>query len=162
MNIEQAFASNYLKAADLQGRSFNLQIARIIVEDVGMDDKPERKPVIHFANAQKGLVLNRTNADAIQTVLGSETDAWIGHTLELFPQRVPFQSRMVDAIRVRVVLPQTAARATMQTPTGPIPTPHPVNQLPVGGPVLGGNAMPAAGIERTLGAQGLDGDDIPF
>ena len=157
MNIEQAFASNYLKAADLQGRSFNLQIARIIVEDVGMDDKPERKPVIHFANAQKGLVLNRTNADAIQTVLGAETDAWIGHTLELFPQRVAFQNRMVDAIRVRVVLPQTAARV----PSGPLPAPQPGIQphTSLGATILPG---PAAGIDRTLGAQGLDDDPIPF
>ena len=40
MKLSAAFPSKYLKADDLQGRSFNVQISHYAIEDVGTDDKP--------------------------------------------------------------------------------------------------------------------------
>lgn len=129
MNIDQAFPSKYIKESDLAGRSHQLQIAKLQPEDVGTPDKPARKLVVYFAGAQKGLVLNRTNAEAIAIVHGRETDAWIGRTIELYPATAFFQGRNVPAIRVRGI----AAAAGPTPGFAPTGVPHvfaPVPNLP--------------------------------
>ena len=40
MRISTAFPSDYLKAADLQGRRITVKIARVEMRDVGDDTKP--------------------------------------------------------------------------------------------------------------------------
>ena len=152
MNIDQSFPSKYLKAADLQGRNISVQISGVQLEDVGSDDKPERKPVVYFTGAKKGLVLNKTNALSISEVIGPETDNWVGVKVQLFATRVPFQGRMVDAIRLSVPrdAPATAAK--------PAAAPAPVPVTPAGDPFTsggGGESRPP------FGDDGLN-DDVPF
>lgn len=113
MNIDSAFPGKYLKAADLQGRSFAVAIADCQLAEI---DQGETKPVLFFAGADRGLVLNRTNAGVIADAYGVETDDWRGRTIELYPTRVPFGSRMVDAIRVRI--PGPAAGTGASIPSG--------------------------------------------
>lgn len=99
MNINSAFPSNFLKASDLQGRHVGVTIREVGMEDIGGEDKP----VVYFENKDKGLVLNKTNANMICEIAGSsETDDWIGKRISLYPTRVDFQGRRVDAIRVDV------------------------------------------------------------
>lgn len=151
MKINEAFPSKYLKASDLQGRAYKLTINHVSIEDVGGDDQKQTKPVVYFREAAKGMVLNRTNADTIAIVLGEETDNWVGHILEVFSMRVQGPNGMVDGIRCRVDLPQHAAQ-----PPIALGGQHAVVQrMPVTPP------SPAVGIDRTVGAQGLD-DSIPF
>ncbi|MGV3518837.1 MAG: hypothetical protein ACO1TH_17255 [Luteitalea sp.] len=98
MRIGSAFPSKYLKAADLQGRRVAVTIDRVELEDV---DDGDHKPVLYFRGAERGLVLNRTNAAALTDHLGTdETDQWRGRRVVLFPTRVDFQGRRVDAIRI--------------------------------------------------------------
>lgn len=133
MNIETSFPSKYLKAADLQGRNITVQISGVQMEDVGSDDKPERKPVVYFTGAKKGLVLNKTNALTISEVFGPETDNWLGIKVHLFATRVPFQGRMVDAIRLTVPKdPPTAGHA--QAPAKPVAPAGPAPGLPKNDP----------------------------
>ena len=106
MKLSEVFASDYLKAADLQGRSFQLVIDRCIMEDVGTAQKPDSKLCIYLRGAQKKFICNRTNAESISIVLGDETDNWRGHTLELFTMRVQGPNGMTDGIRCRVIVPQ--------------------------------------------------------
>lgn len=101
MKITDAFPSNYLKAADLNGRAVKVTIADCQLEH--LDD--EQKPVIRFQGKQKGMVLNRTNAGVIAAALGEETGGWVGREVELYPDRTMFQGRMVDCLRVRVPAP---------------------------------------------------------
>jgi hypothetical protein len=97
MRIGSAFPSKYLKAADLQGRRIAATIDRVQLEEV---DDGER-PVAYFRNKDRGLVLNRTNANAITEIAGTdETDEWSGVRLVLYSTRVDFQGRRVDAIRI--------------------------------------------------------------
>ena len=104
MNIDQAFPSKYLKAADLNNRTSRLVIASIQIEEVGTADKPEKKPVVYLVGAQKGLVLGRFKAEAIAIVHGRETDAWIGKTIELYPATAAYKGKPVPAIGVRGIL----------------------------------------------------------
>lgn len=98
MRISSAFPSNYLKAADLQGKSVKVSIDRVELEDIGGD----YKPVLYFTGKDKGMVLNKTNSNNIATAYGDETDAWSGKEIVLFEAMVDFQGRTVPAIRVKL------------------------------------------------------------
>lgn len=97
MNINGAFPSSYLKASDLAGRRVLVTISHVAMEDIGDD----HKPVLYFAGKEKGLVLNKTNANMICEICqNDETDAWKGHAVVLYATKVDFQGKRVDAIRI--------------------------------------------------------------
>jgi hypothetical protein len=54
-------------------------------------------------------VTNKTNAMAIAAKYGDETNAWNGAEIELYSTLVSFQGQMVDAIRVRMAVPDATA-----------------------------------------------------
>src|ERR1041384_3437644 len=97
MRGTDVFPSNYIKAADLQGRQVRVLMANVEMEKIGDDEKP----VLYFHGKEKGLVLNRTNWNNIALAYGDESDEWEGKTLVLFPATTDFQGRTVDCVRVR-------------------------------------------------------------
>ncbi len=125
-SIDEVFGGNSLKAADLRGRHVPVTIESTEVRS--FDDG--NKVVIHFAGKDKVLICNVTNANAIAEITGSrDTDAWIGHTITLFPTKVEFSGRWVDAIRVE--LPTAAPQQQAQpvaAPVQPAPAPLPADQ----------------------------------
>ncbi len=114
--VDDAFPSNYLKAADLQGRNVKLKIVSVIFEEIGQNR--DKKPIIRFANVKKGLVLNKTNAKAIESVHGKVFEGWTGKEIELYPDMVPFQGQNVPAIRVRIEAPERPQREDFNAPLG--------------------------------------------
>jgi hypothetical protein len=70
MRISSAFPSKYLKAADLQGRQVNVLMSHVETETIGDDDRP----VLYFQGKEKGLILNKTNANSISAVYGDDTE----------------------------------------------------------------------------------------
>lgn len=98
MRISSAFPSDYLKAADLQGRAVTVTIARVSMQD--MNGEP--KPILYFEGKERGMVLNKTNATKISEMFGDETDNWIGEEVILYEAMVEFQGKTVPAIRVRL------------------------------------------------------------
>ena len=103
MNINEAFPSKYLKAADLQGHTVNVTISNVVKEDIG---KGEEKLILYFQGKQKGMVLNKTNANNIATLYGPETEEWIGQPIVIFEAMVDFQGKTVPALRIRAPLPK--------------------------------------------------------
>ena len=79
MKISAAFPSKYLKCADLSGKPWDMKIRTIALEDLGQGNDKEEKPVVYFVNAQKGLVLNKTNATTIAKVYGDDTGGHNGN-----------------------------------------------------------------------------------
>ena len=120
MRISAAFPSDYLKAADLQDRTIRVTMSHIKLEQIGQGDKQETKPVLYFQGKEKGLVLNKTNANTIAAVYGDDTDNWEGAEIDLFPAMVDFQGKSVAAIRVKVppIQRQRAAPLNPQPPAG--------------------------------------------
>ena len=100
MKISEAFPSKFYKSADLGGKTLTKKIAFCEIEEVGMNK--DRKAVLHFANEEKGLVLNKTNGNVLGDAWGDETVAWRGRTVQLTPTRVAFQGKMTDSILVRI------------------------------------------------------------
>jgi len=98
MKLGEAFPSKYLKAADLQGNRVKAVIDSVEITSIGDDDD---KLVIYFRGKKKALVCNVTNARMIEEIVGSdETDEWAGREVLLYPTKVDYAGRRVDAIRV--------------------------------------------------------------
>ena len=86
-----------LKAEDLQGKRVKVIVESISV--VELDGK--NKPKMTFKDREKSMILNVTNWNRMVELTGSEdSDKWIGQEIQLFPTKVEFQGKMVDAIRV--------------------------------------------------------------
>ena len=96
MDISTAFPSNYLKASDLNGKRASVTIQAVTMETLGDDNKP----VIWFQGKEKGMVLNKTNANILVANYGtSDTDKWCGRSALIEAKKVEFQGRVVDALR---------------------------------------------------------------
>jgi len=100
MKLDEMFPSKWLKASDLQGKDWTLTIDGQSMENLGEPDEPA-KSVLHFKNAKKGLVLNRTNAETIAAMHGYDSDAWVGKEITLFATTTLFKGRTTDCIRIR-------------------------------------------------------------
>ena len=127
MDINAAYPSQYLKASDLMGQEIPVTMRTVQMEDIGGDPKP----VMYFEGKEKGMVLNKTNANNISDAYGYETNNWFGKQIILFEARVDFQGRTVPAIRVRVPNGQAAqnAQAPVQNSTPPKQS-EPVDEIP--------------------------------
>ncbi len=91
--------SKYLKARDCDPPIL-LTITSGPVEKIGPDK--EEKVVLHFAEINKGLVLNNVNGDTVEDITGTDdTDQMEGHKIVCFKTETDFGGRRIDCIRVR-------------------------------------------------------------
>lgn len=141
MNIGDAFPSKYLKARDLAGQEWQLTMTRVEMESMGDGDA---KPVLYFAGAEKGLVLNRVNSEMIALMYSEETEHWQGQPITIKPDKTQFGGKIVDCIRV----------VWKQHPKPAIPTPAKAFQAH--------QAKAAQAPVDPLGDDPLDGDKVPF
>ncbi len=95
--IDNYFPSKYLKAEDIA------QDTKVTIENVTEEDiMKERKLVVHFAELDKGVVLNKTNAHSIAKIVNSKTfSEWSGQTVVLYKADVPYRGDIVSAIRFK-------------------------------------------------------------
>lgn len=112
-NMNDMFPSKYLRADDLRGpngrgwREFELAIRSVDLEEMG-GEANEKKWVLHFERAEKGMVLNRTNAQSIVDAYGEDSDTWIGERVVLFVMTVNTPQGPKPGIRIRVPAAQSA------------------------------------------------------
>ena len=154
MKIDALYPSKYVKSDDFPpGKRVSVVIRSVSLEDLG---NGETKPALWFLNKTKAAILNKTNALILEVSLGSETDDWIGKTIELFAEQKSFQGRLVQGISMAV--PAQAAA----------PAPPPDEKK---GTVLGKAAKSLDGLAAEIDAEthqqdataGDDGfSDIPF
>ena len=78
-------ASKYLKKEDLESE-VTLTIKDVVKQNVALSGtKPDLKGVMSFEEEEyKPMVLNPTNVKRIETIYGTETEAWIGKKLIVF------------------------------------------------------------------------------
>lgn len=112
-NINDIYGSSFLKASDIKDRD-SVKVTIEKIEFVDLNDGT--KPLAHFKGKDKGLVLNKTNSQAIAAVFSPETNNWVGKSLELFVMPVNFNGQMVDSIRVRPLRGASAASAPVAEP----------------------------------------------
>jgi hypothetical protein len=107
--------SEYLKAADLQGREIPVVISQVKFEK--MDGKD--KAILFFLGKTKGLMLNKTNINNIISLYGEETNDWNGKEITLFPSMVDYQGKTVEAVRVKGPMRVAAPRREDPISSGP-------------------------------------------
>lgn len=110
-DISEVYQSNsdFLKADDIGANFWTVTINKV---DMKNFDDGSRKLFVMFNDIDKGLVLNKTNADMIGGLYGHNTDAWVGRQIMLFTMPVDYQGKKVNAIRVRG--PAPAQNSPMQ------------------------------------------------
>lgn len=121
MLIKDLYPSRYLKADDVDEMGGEV---RAIIKNMKLEemDDPERgkqdKPILYFLRVEKGLVLNKTNAEIIAGAHGLDTDGWSGKEILLVTEPVTAFGQTKPAIRVRIPrkAPTPAAAATAQAP----------------------------------------------
>lgn len=125
MKLNEAYPSKYLTAEDLDGRDITVTIEDVTLENMGQGQKKENKLMITMVGKKKAFICNKTNANTIAKILGSDdTDDWIGKKIIIGPREVEFQGEMVMSIRVSLKKP-TSTQATK-------PPPEPADQDGVG------------------------------
>jgi hypothetical protein len=121
-NTSDIYPSKYVSSADLKGRRVTVTIREISFEL--MKDRngiEQRKPVLHFKEAKKGWIVNKTNWKTLQTISKNYHD-WIGKTIEL--QSIP--TALGDSIMASIVgangnsgfVAASAPKAAEVVPTG--------------------------------------------
>jgi hypothetical protein len=97
---DELYPSKYLKAADLKGKPVGLIIDRVTQETLEANGKKDVKPVVHFRNTAKLLVLNLTNYVSIADQHGDETNNWPGCKIVVYPTTTLVGNKQKDCIRV--------------------------------------------------------------
>ena len=75
----------------------------------------EVKPVIYFDEHQKGVILNKTNAQGVAKVYGDDEDDWLGKRVVLVtvPSRTP-AGEATTAIRMKPAPEKKKAASEME------------------------------------------------
>lgn len=114
MDMNTAFPSEFLRAADLQGREFTVPIDRVEMVSV-VRDEPD-KPVLYFQGAEKGLVMNKTNATTLIDRFGPESNDWTGQRVTVFPTETDYQGKRVACVRLRIPLERPKVELAPEEP----------------------------------------------
>ncbi len=117
-NYRSWFPSKYICAEDLRGEVVPVTIERITQEEMPNGDG-ELRPVLYFAGAKKGMVLNKTNAKRIAQMHGEDTDAWIGKQILIYPSETDLRGETVPCIRVKQDASAIPPATTAPTATQP-------------------------------------------
>ena len=98
-SIDTAFPSKYVRASDLGSTKVKVTISHLKLEDVGGDG--ERKPVLYFNGKEKGFVLNRTNANKLSELAGTDDySLWGGLEVKLYATTTEYKGKETPCIRI--------------------------------------------------------------
>jgi hypothetical protein len=101
-NVNDIFPSKYLKAHELQGHTPTVIIERVGVESVRSRTKVDTKPALYFKGKAKGLLLNKTMAQAVAQIAHSPlTERWVGVAVTLYATTDTFGTTTHDVIRIK-------------------------------------------------------------
>lgn len=101
-DYDELFPGRFLKAGLFKGRPVTLTITGVDMVELPEDDGSTRmRAVVGFQETDKGLVLNRTNAECIKAMFGRKVPDWIGKRVTFVPEEVRFGRKTVPAIRVQ-------------------------------------------------------------
>jgi hypothetical protein len=108
MKLTESFPSKFLKASDFP-QDKTLTIREFVQsEQVGKTTAPkDQKPALYFHELEKGLVLNKVNANVIESMYPGDVQDLIGRKITLYATETEYNGNMVPCIRVRRQQPQS-------------------------------------------------------
>ncbi len=101
--INDVYGGDYLKAEDIKGKEVPCVISGHTTQEFEENGKKKNKIVLSFQGTDKNLDLNQTNANMIGHYYGVTVESWVGKQIILFVEPVPFQGKVVDGVRVKVI-----------------------------------------------------------
>jgi hypothetical protein len=107
------FPSKYLKQADLDQSGVVVTICEWVPESVkDLQRGGERTlPMLNFEELEKGLLLNKTNYEAIEFIFKSgDPDDWVGKQIDIYPTMTQMNGKPTPCIRVRPVRQATQGK----------------------------------------------------
>jgi len=121
-DLDQAYGSKFLPAADVGNRKSRTTIAKVRKMDLrGSDGTNRVKFVLQLEGIDKLLVLNSSNMNELVEKLGRKPADWIGALVEIYVDpNVTYNGKRVAGLRLRVISPSTTAK----TAVSPEPPPH--------------------------------------
>ncbi len=135
-SFSELYPGKYLKADDLQGKSYLLRIVSVSVEKLRQFDGTQAwKVVLTFDKAQKLLILNKTQCKALTDITGSEQfQGWQGITVKLSPVTAQNGKPTIHIAKVRMAEPLSKpeekaspvvtftdnSEASLEVPTAPV------------------------------------------
>ena len=85
--VSEVYASPWLRADDLGGKTIKVKIARAGADMVPQSDGDKQpRIIVDFEGKKKRLILNRTQGASLAAIAGDDTDHWTGVELYLSPQ----------------------------------------------------------------------------
>lgn len=125
---QKFYDRNFLSACDLQddaGRPLSATVTITRVEAGSLQSpgqvKKRRAPVLSFANREKRLVVNKTNAKTIASLYGANTDSWVGRRLTIYATTTTFgREKNVPCIRVKPEIPPEKSAPTPEREAPPV------------------------------------------
>jgi hypothetical protein len=102
MEMTQFAGSHYVKLDDV--RTKPPPVRTIIGVEMGNYDRPQ----LRFEDGSL-LSLNKTNTRALIKAFGDDSDAWIGHEVELRAGITQYQGQTTETILLRPVTPRKIA-----------------------------------------------------
>lgn len=120
MKTSEMRESKFLKQSDV-GKAVLWTIHGLEKVNVAKEGaEPEHKWALTFHESDKPLVLNATNIQLLEKILGDDTDLWTGKRVVLYVDpNVSYGGKIVGGIRVRAPKPGAV----------PPPPPPPVAEL---------------------------------
>jgi len=115
MLMNEAYPSAFLKSADVKGMpggEVTVEIESCESETIGQGDDTNALPVLRFVGKSAGLVVNKTNSNALVAAFGNNTDDWKGETIVVYSTQVQFKGELVDGLRVRIPKREQRPRVT--------------------------------------------------
>jgi hypothetical protein len=110
--------SKFLAQKDVE-KPMLVTIAGCVKHNIAKEGAPAiDKMCMSFAEIEKPLVMNWTNAQICAAICGSEdTDDWIGHKVVLYVEpNVMFEGKLVGGIRIRKPKNQTPVAPKVTQP----------------------------------------------
>lgn len=105
---------------DLGGKEVTVTIEKVWAGEIsGEQGRKSKKPFVSFKGKTKKLALNKTNGKTIAQMYGTDTAAWVGKSITIYPTTTTFGNDTVGCIRVKPVIPRGS------TKSAPSPTPAP-------------------------------------
>lgn len=118
----RAFYDNtYVRAWDLPvGRDVTMVIERVEQAEIKGTDKTERRPIVFFKGARKGLVLNKGMGKTIKGIYGARVSGWVGQPISLYATTCAAFGETHDVIRIRPTAP-SKKRSAPNKPAAALP-----------------------------------------
>jgi hypothetical protein len=99
MNVNDIYGGDWLKSEHLQGDT-NVTVEGCTVHEMG--EEKRKQLVLSFRDQSKQLGLNKTNAETMSSMFGTETNDWISKKVCLWvDENVYLNGKRVCGVRIK-------------------------------------------------------------